>query len=85
MIGKRHRNRTKIDMEKAIYFLAAAIVVAGFAAGGVYTTEGQGTGGSLWRMNRFTGEVTWCGIAAGGGVGDSIMMPPRCSTWPMLK
>jgi hypothetical protein len=50
-------------MEKALYTLAASIVVgslvAGFLIGGVYKIEGNG-GGMVWRVNSFTGATSMC-------------------------
>lgn len=43
-----------------LFILAAALVVAGFLSGGLYTVAGQGTGGALV-VNRFTGNGWYCG------------------------
>ena len=51
-------------MEKAIYVLAAAIVIAGFAVGGFYTSHtavwGERNRPLVVLTNRFTGAVFAC-------------------------
>ncbi|MGH2198718.1 hypothetical protein ACQ1Z2_14315 [Enterococcus faecalis] len=41
-----------------IYVLAAAIVLAGFLSGGVYSVTGTGNSGMI--VNRFTGSAWSC-------------------------
>jgi hypothetical protein len=46
--------------DRAAYVLSAAIILAAFLYGGVYRF---GTGSrSSYRLNRFTGSVTWFGV-----------------------
>lgn len=42
-----------------LYILAAALVLAGFLSGGIYTASGGGNGASIV-VNRFTGAGWYC-------------------------
>lgn len=53
-------------MERAIYVLAAAIVIAGIALGGIYERVGSGGNGIITsKVNRFTGQMTTCLVQSG--------------------
>lgn len=43
-----------------IYILAAAILLAGFLSGGIYTAAGNGASGGTKVLNRFTGGLWDC-------------------------
>jgi hypothetical protein len=47
-------------MEKAIYVLAAAIVIAAFFIGGLYTTVPAGQGSAVFVISRLSGMTFVC-------------------------
>ena len=47
-------------MERALYVLAAAIVVGAVWLGGIY--DARTAGGFLYRLNRLTGHVAVCDV-----------------------
>jgi len=50
-----------------LFVLAAALVVAGFLSGGIYTASSNGQGFTMV-VNRFNGNVVACSVAACGPV-----------------
>lgn len=59
-------------MERGLYVLSGAIVVAAFFWGGIYDSAQSGRGG-LYRVNKFTGGVGFCTM---NGCEDLPELPP---------
>ena len=50
-------------MERGLYVLSAAIVLAALLLGGIYGGV-QSVGGGLYRLNKFTGVAAMCTMEA---------------------
>lgn len=60
-------------MERGLYVLSGAIIIAAFLWGGIYEAT-QSRGGGLYRLNRFTGVVGICTISS---CEDLPELPPQ--------
>ena len=44
----------------AAFILALGLIVSSFLIGGFYSSGSSSDGSTIWRVNRFTGEVAAC-------------------------